>query len=108
MPHQLCLPVKHEYEATKVSSVDLWENCREVVPSCVAVSLVAKRSLFSSMAMYSVGRQASKDNESLTGMMTESTTTEPYHPNHATHQRNVSLIKSNSKQKTNQLKQFWK
>ena len=60
------------------------------------------------MALYSGGRQTGEDDESLTGMMTESTTMEPYHPNHATHQRNVSLIKSNSKQKTDQLKQFWK
>ncbi|KAF2191292.1 hypothetical protein K469DRAFT_746661 [Zopfia rhizophila CBS 207.26] len=88
MPHQLCFPVKREYEATKARSADLWENCCEVVPSSVALSPVAKRRLFSSMAMYSGGRQAGEDDESLTGMMTERTTTEPYHPNHATHQRN--------------------
>ena len=33
---------------------------------------------------------------------------EPCHPNHAIHQRNVSVIKCNSNQKTNQFKQFWK
>jgi hypothetical protein len=51
MPHQLCLPVKHEYEAIEARSADLWENCRRVVPSSVAVSPVAERSLFSSMAI---------------------------------------------------------
>ena len=93
MLHQLCVLVKHEYEATEDRPSDLQEKCRELVPGSKAVSPVAERSLFSSMAMYSGGRQAGEDDESLTGMMTESTTTEPYHPNHTTHQRNVSLIK---------------
>jgi hypothetical protein len=87
MPHQLCVPVKHEYEATEDRLADLWENCREVVRSSVDVNPVVEGSLFSSMAMYSRGRQAGEDNESLTEMTTESTTTEPYHPNDATHQK---------------------
>ena len=81
MPHPLCLSVKHEYEVTKHRPSDL----REVVPSGEAVNPITKGSLFNSMALYSGGRQAGDDDESLTGMMTESTTTEPYHPNHATY-----------------------
>lgn len=107
MPHQLCVLVKHEYEATEDRPSDLRESCHGVIPSSEDVNSVAEGSLFNSMALRS-GRQAGEDNESLTEMMTERTTTELYHPNHSTHQRNVSLIKSNSEQQTDQLKQFWK
>ena len=56
MLHQLCVLVKHEYEATEDRPSDLQEKCRELVPGSKAVSPVAERSLFSSMAMYSCGR----------------------------------------------------
>jgi hypothetical protein len=66
----------------------------------VDINPVVEENLFTSMTIDSRGRQAGEDNESLTEMMTESTTTEPYHPDNVTHQRNVSLTKSNSAQKT--------
>ena len=99
MPHQLYVLVKHGYEATKDRPSDLQKNCREVTPSSEAVNPNAEGRIFNSMALYSSGHQAGEDNESLTEMMTESTTIELHHPNHPTHQRNVSLIKSDSKQR---------
>ncbi len=89
MPHQLYVPVKHEHEETEDRPTDLWENCCDV-PSSVAVNPIIEGSLFSSMAIYNNGCQAGED-ESLTEMMTESTIIELYHPNNATHQRNVSF-----------------
>jgi hypothetical protein len=77
--------VKDEYKATDNRPADLWENCLKVVWSSVDINPIVEESLFTSITIDSRGRQAGEDNESLTEMMTKSTTTEPYHPDNVTH-----------------------
>ena len=60
MLHQLCVLVKHEYEATEDRPSDLQEKCRELVPGSKAVSPVAERSLFSSMQCIAVAARLAK------------------------------------------------
>jgi hypothetical protein len=91
--------VKPEYEAIEGARGPTGELPRD--PSSVVASAVADWSISSSMAMHSGGRQAGEDDESLTDMMTEITTLEPFHLDDATYQRNVSLIKSKFEQRTN-------